>query len=60
MFDIAPEPKQYERSIKGLYQLAQDWLNTPQPDQRILPAWPLDLLCGLVLLSAPILAKLIT
>jgi hypothetical protein len=58
MFYVPPEAKVYARTIGGLCRLAQDWLNTHPPEQRILPAWPLDLLCGLVLLSPPILAKM--
>jgi hypothetical protein len=54
----AHEDKQYAKTIGGLRELLKDWFNTPAPDVRIVPAWPLDLMCGLILLSPPILAKL--
>lgn len=58
MFFEAPRPKQYPKTLAGLRAFAIDWLNTPPTDERIVPAWPLDLLCGLILLSPPLLVRL--
>lgn len=58
MFFEAPKPKQYPKTISGLRAFATDWLNTPHTEERIVPAWPLDLFCGLILLSPPLLVNL--
>lgn len=59
MFYIPPEQKRYPKTLAGYRQFALDWLNTPHVDERILPIWPLDLLCGLILLSPPLIARLL-
>jgi hypothetical protein len=51
--------KQYPKSFDGLKEFAFDYMNTPPADDRIAPAWPLDLLCGLLLLTPPFFAFVI-
>ena len=50
--------KQYAKSLTGFRELASDWINTPHTEERIVPAWPLDLACGLLLLALPFFAQL--
>ncbi|WP_298599873.1 hypothetical protein [uncultured Sphingorhabdus sp.] len=55
----APQEKRYPFSWKGLRELSLDWWNTPQPEERIVLEWPLDLICGLILLTPPFIAGFI-
>jgi hypothetical protein len=51
--------KRYPKSLDGLREFAFDFMNTRPSDERIAPPWPLDLLCGLSLLTPPFFAFVI-
>ena len=50
-----PLPPQYDRSLKGIKEFAADWIKTPHTTERIVPAWPIDILSGLAFLTPPLL-----
>ena len=53
-----PNEKRCPRNLKGLREQISDLISTPPPEIWITPAWPLDLLCGLLLLTSAFLAYL--
>jgi hypothetical protein len=50
-----PLPQQYDKSLNGIKHFVIDWIKTPHTTERIVPAWPIDILCGLAFLIPPVL-----
>ena len=48
----------FEKSLKGVAVFVLDFVRTPHIPDGILPAWPIELVCGLSFLAAPVITNM--
>lgn len=58
LYDPPPQMG-FEKSLKGVAVFALDFVRTPYIADRILPAWPIELVCGLSFLAVPVVANML-